>query len=105
MRVCGFKKSRPKATKEVKLLVMKSVLFIVRSKYMCNELEIAELDFKRLEDKTVELKWGDGKSWVANPRNTKTGRTWQEVIYILHERWYRGPPHYTRTVRTYKSAC
>ncbi|KAJ1425293.1 hypothetical protein B484DRAFT_464546 [Ochromonadaceae sp. CCMP2298] len=39
----------------------------------------------------VELKWADGKNFVANPCNDTFNRTMGDIIKLLRLRWYYGP--------------
>jgi len=39
----------------------------------------------------VELKWADGKNYVAAPEQQSEHRTVSDVIDLLRDRWYTGP--------------
>jgi hypothetical protein len=39
----------------------------------------------------IELKWADGKNWVAAPGQQWEGRSSAEVVKLMRDRWYRGP--------------
>ncbi len=39
----------------------------------------------------VELKWADGKNFVAAPEQQSEQRTFRDVIDLLRDRWYNGP--------------
>lgn len=39
----------------------------------------------------VELKWADGKNFVAAPEQQSEQRTVSDVIDLLRDRWYNGP--------------
>jgi hypothetical protein len=39
----------------------------------------------------IELKWADGKNFVANPRNKRNCETFALAIKAIRRRWYKGP--------------
>ena len=39
----------------------------------------------------VELKWADGKNYVAAPEQQSEQRTVSDVIDMLRNKWYTGP--------------
>ena len=45
------------------------------------------------DEVAVELTWADGKGWVGNPRNCYEGRSWQDILDMLLDRWYNGKCH------------
>ena len=59
-------------------------------KKLCDEFDIKVTSTAEYTSPwyAVELRWGNGKGWVADSRNQKLGRSCGEVVNLLRQKWY-----------------